>query len=844
MKYYQLNDDLFWLGTLDPDLRVFDIIMHTEFGTTYNSYLMKGSEKNAIFETAKLKCWDAYKESLEALADIKDIDYIIMNHTEPDHSGVIEKLIDINPKIKIVGTGGAISFLKNILNREFNGIAVKAGDTLSLGNKTLHFKPLPNLHWPDTMYTYVEEDQLLFTCDSFGAHYCHDGVVRSTVVNEEDYLSAAKYYFDNIIGPFKNPFMEAALEWIKDKPLKMICTGHGPVLDSHIEDIIELNRKWCQVPEKGPNKLVVIPYVSAYGYTRQLAEKIRDGILDSGPVDVKLYDIIECGPDEAQAEIAVADGVLFGTPTMVGEALAPIWHLTLSMFAATHKGKLASAFGSYGWSGEGVPHILERLKQLKLKVIDGFKISFKPSDNELMDAFDYGYNFGCLLQNKANDRSQASGKQKMYKCMVCGAVFDMSLDICPVCAVGKEHFVEVDAEEESFKRNTDEKYLVLGGGAAAYNAARAIRERNETCSIVMISEEPELPYTRTMLTKAMLADYTSNQLAISGQAWYDEQRITILNNKQVVSIDTANKEVVCQDIKMTYDKLIYALGSKCFIPPFAGVDQDHVISIRKIADVEKIKAMLGTVNDAVVIGGGVLGLETAWQLKKAQIANVTVLETADRVLPRQLDAGASEMLAEIIRQKGVNFVTGAITKEITADAVVLEDGTSVAAQLVIVSTGVRANIQIAEAAGIKVHNFIEVDEHMQTNIPDIYACGDCAAYQGVSYALWAQAVEMGKTAGANAAGEGYVYEAVDAPVTFLGLDTRLFVIGDTNHNPELKYRTVEMKDEQRMTYEKLFFSKNRLVGVILLGDITKATEWSKREKEHATYQDVIGGQIH
>ena len=141
----------------------------------------------------------------------------------------------------------------------------------------------------------------------------------------------------------------------------------------------------------------MIPYVSAYGYTKQLAEQIEKGITDSGDIDVVSYDMVTSDAAEVSAAITAADGLLFGTPTIIGEALAPIWSLVTSMFSPIHKGKLASAFGSYGWSGEGVPHIIERLKQLKLKVLDGFRVRFKPSENELLDAYDFGYNFGCKL---------------------------------------------------------------------------------------------------------------------------------------------------------------------------------------------------------------------------------------------------------------------------------------------------------------------------------------------------------------------------------------------------------------------------------------------------------------
>ncbi|ABR36592.1 MULTISPECIES: FprA family A-type flavoprotein [Clostridium] len=403
MEILELKKNLYWTGVLDANLRVFDIIMETEFGTSYNSYLLKTSEKTVLFETAKAKFLDGYLKALNKLVDIKDIDYIVVNHTEPDHAGSIEKLIEMNPNIKIIGSQVAIGFLKNIVNREFNGIIVKENETLSLGDKTLRFMSVPNLHWPDTMYTYIEEDKTLVTCDSFGSHYSFEGILLSKVTDNEGYLRALKYYFDCIIGPFKNPFMIKALDRIKDLEIDMICTGHGPVLDCRIDEIMEYYKKWSNVSNPNPRKTVIIPYVSAYGYTKELAEKIAEGIKASGDIDVRVYDMVEADKDKVLEELEFADGILFGSPTIVGEALKPIWDLTTSIFARTHGNKLASAFGSYGWSGEAVPHIIERLKQLRMKVVDeGFRVKFKPSESELSDAYDYGYNFGFLLLNKEN----------------------------------------------------------------------------------------------------------------------------------------------------------------------------------------------------------------------------------------------------------------------------------------------------------------------------------------------------------------------------------------------------------------------------------------------------------
>lgn len=842
MDVLKLKDGLYWAGVQDPDLRVFDIIMYTEFGTTYNSYVLDCGDKTVLFETAKEKFFDDYLAKLQEVTDISKIDYIVVNHTEPDHAGSVEKLIDLNPNLKIVATPTAISFLKHIVNRDFYSIPVKDGDTLKVGNKTFQFLVVPNLHWPDTMYTYIQEDKTLVTCDSFGSHYSHKEVLRSKVTDEEGYMRATKYYFDCIIGPFK-PYMLQALDRVEQLDIDMICPGHGPVLDSHLDEIKAIYRQWCTVVNPNPKKTVIIPYVSAYGYTKQLAEVIAQGIQDSGDIDVRSYDMVTADQAKVLEELAFADGILFGSPTIVGEALKPIWDLTTSIFAGTHGGKLASAFGSYGWSGEAVPHLMQRLKQLRMKTVEGLRIRFKPSQNDLTEAYDYGYNFGCVLQDKENPKKAKKGTRQLVKCMVCGEIFDSSLEICPVCGVGKENFIPVEEELVDYKKNTQEIYLVLGNGAAGLSAAEAIRQRNSTCSIVMVSNEDVLSYNRPMLTKSMIAGFDPSQIAIHDEKWYEENNITLVLGRQLTKLDTQNKTAHFADgITLKYDKCIYALGSECFIPPIPGHEKPEVIAIRRVSDTQKIQAMLPKVKNAVVIGGGVLGLEAAWELHKAK-CNVTVLELADKLMGRQLDDGAGKALEDIIRSQGIdvhlNVKIDEITGEGSVTGVKLGDGTVLPAELVVVSCGVRANTAIAKDAGMEIGRAVIVNEKMETSAKDVYACGDCAEYQGINYAIWPQATEQGKVAGANAAGDEAVYETVPAALSFNGMNTSLFAIGDNGKNPDKHYRVVEFRDEAKKTYEKYYFANNRLCGVILIGDTSRLAEMTTAIEEHRQFKKMF-----
>ena len=839
MQAFEIRKDLYWTGVLDPKLRVFDIIMETKYGTSYNSYLLKGSKKTALFETSKLAFWEEMRDYIESQIPISEIDYLIMDHTEPDHAGTVEKLLEVNPGLTVVATGTAIQFLKHIVNTDFNSIAVKDGDHLSLGDKTLEFMVLPNLHWPDTMYTWVPEMKALFTCDSFGSHYSCDGILRSKVEDEAAYAEATKYYFDCIIGPFAYPYMYNALERIKDLDIEVICCGHGPVHDSHFDTLFGWYNAWCAPPVKKEKKLVVMPYVSAYGYTKQLSEEIAKGVEAAGEVEVHRYDLVFDDCSSLASDMAAAEGYLFGTPTILGEALEPVYNLTLGMYPPVYKGRLASAFGSYGWSGEGVPHIIERLKQVRLNVLDGFRVRFKPDGTQLEDAYDFGYNFGCVLLKK-EPKKAARGSRTLVKCLVCGAIFDSSLEVCPVCGVGAENFVPAEAGSD-YRNNTSLKYLILGGGIAALEAAKAIRERDQTGGITMISDEAYLPYNRPMLTKAMLSDLTDEQMLVEPASWYEENHISVVLETKVTAISPAEKKVSVSgkagSFDLVYDKLIYALGAYCFVPPFKGAEDPKVLSIRTIDDVRKVHALLPEVTDAVVIGGGVLGLEAAWALKKGK-CNVTVIEHAPKLMERQLNPAASEVLEGIIRSAGVEVFPSSDTAEITEAGITLTDGRKLPAQLIIVSTGVRGNLDVAKAAGIAIGRSILVNEKMETNLPDIYAAGDCAEYNGVNYALWSQSVDQGKTAGGNAAGDDLSYETVDGALSFNGMGTSLFAIGDSGKDPKKRYRTIELKDERRQQYEKYTFENNRLAGVILIGDTSKLAKLTTQVKEHVKFSEV------
>lgn len=313
------------------------------------------------------------------------------------------------------------------------------------------------------------------------------------------------------------------------------------------------------------------------------------------------------------------------------------------------------------------------------------------------------------------------------------------------------------------------RYFILGGGVAALSAAKAIRKTDPAGLIVMLTEENALPYSRIMLTKQLLKDVSAADLALQSAAWYDApgRDIIPLTGRKVAAIDSEKKTVTLEDgLVFPYDKLIYALGARCFIPAFAGSDSKKVVAIRTAEDAARVRELAKSAKSAAVIGGGVLGLEAAWALHQAGIS-VSVVEFAPRLMPRQLDEKESARVAEAIEDAGAKLYLSASAASYDGSTLTLQDGREIPADMVIVSAGVRANAEIAAAAGVRVERKIMVDEHMQTSVPDVYAAGDCAEYE-VSYALWAEAKEMGQVAGMNAAGGDAVYRVVPRKLHFEG----------------------------------------------------------------------------
>jgi flavorubredoxin len=394
----KVAEDIFWVGSLNPELRVFDVIMETEWGTSYNAYLVRGGEKTALIEAVKDRFADDCLKKIRAVMDPADIDYIIANHTEPDHSGAAGALLRYMPNATVIASRAAIDCLKEIVNGPFEYRVAKDGDSLDLGGITLRFISAPFLHWPDTMFTWVPERGVLFSGDVFGCHFAMPEGKLFDDESDRDLAKAQKYYYDVIMSPFK-PYMRAALDKLADLDIRLICPSHGPVLRFGIQEIIQKYHHWSKAAPPNDPPRVFIAYVSAYGNTRTLAECIARGIENAGRFETVIQDISEMKPAKVIGEIEKADAIAIGSPTFNRDALPPVWNVLTGIGVFQNKGKPAAAFGSYGWSGEAAGMIADRLRGLQMKVMqDTLRVRLVPSEEQKRQAEEYGKAFGTMIK--------------------------------------------------------------------------------------------------------------------------------------------------------------------------------------------------------------------------------------------------------------------------------------------------------------------------------------------------------------------------------------------------------------------------------------------------------------
>lgn len=402
MKPFVVKPDVYWVGALHPDMRSFDILMYTKNGTTYNSYVVK-DEKTAVIDTVKGKFTQQHLDNIRDIVPFEEIDYIVIQHNEPDHSGALGQLLDKAVNAQVVCANVAQKYVENILNRDVDLLGVKNNATISLGEKTLQFISAPYLHWPDTMMTLLVEDKVLFSCDVFASHFCDSRMFDDLITR--DFSHDYKYYFDVIMRPFKKN-VRNALKKLADVEFDLIAPSHGPVLRTDVTKYVKLYESWAAPRPANSPPVVLIYYASAHGNTEEMAEKIMAG-LEAAGVAAEMYNVEGMNFEGHLDKIESADGLLFGSPTINNDAVKPVWDVINSLTTLDVKGKVAGSFGSIGWNGEAIKLLDDRLNAMKFKVpFEGMAAVLVPSEEELEKCYQFGKDIGrIVIENSSEDKT-------------------------------------------------------------------------------------------------------------------------------------------------------------------------------------------------------------------------------------------------------------------------------------------------------------------------------------------------------------------------------------------------------------------------------------------------------
>jgi len=392
-------ENVYWVGKVDWELRKFHGDEYsTHRGSTYNSYLIR-EEKTALIDTVWAPFASEFVENLAKEIDLKKIDYVIANHAEIDHSGALPELMRRIPDTPIYCSSNGVKSLKGHYHRDWNFNTVKTGDRLSLGGKELIFVEAPMLHWPDSMFCYLTQDNVLFSNDAFGQHYASEYMFNDLVDPNELFDECIKYYA-NILTPFSPLVTKKIMEVLSfNLPLDIICTSHGIIWRDKPEQIVEKYLKWADNYQE--NQITIV-YDTMWNGTRRMAEKIAAGIGASDKeVNVKLFNLAKTDKNDVITEIFKSKAILVGSPTINRGILVSVAGILEEIKGLQFKNKKAAAFGCYGWSGESTKIMSEKLASAGFELVDdGIKSMWNPDDENMAKCVEYGRQIAAKLQDR------------------------------------------------------------------------------------------------------------------------------------------------------------------------------------------------------------------------------------------------------------------------------------------------------------------------------------------------------------------------------------------------------------------------------------------------------------
>lgn len=378
-KTVEIVPGIVWIGIEDFQRRLFDGLIPLPRGTSYNSYLVVGGEKVALIDTVNPGFEEEFLAKVASVVDLASIDYLVMNHAEPDHANTTPRVLELAPQAKLVATRRGVEMAGLYFGvREERCIAIRQDDTLDLGGKTLRFIEAPMLHWPETMFTFAVEDQVLFPCDFFGSHIASDRLFDDEV--GDIVIPEAKRYYAEIMMPFLRP-VQAGLQKASALSPKVIAPSHGPVYRNP-QRILEAYQRWSVLPLK-PKAVVV--YVSMWGATEKMAQTITTTLSAEG-IETVPYDLTKADPGHLLSDLVDASALLLGAPTVVA-GLHPLASYALILVRyCKPRLKLAAFFGSYGWGGGGAREAQASLEPLKLEMVDALEVKGPANEEVLQQA--------------------------------------------------------------------------------------------------------------------------------------------------------------------------------------------------------------------------------------------------------------------------------------------------------------------------------------------------------------------------------------------------------------------------------------------------------------------------
>lgn len=396
MNRIPVKNNVSWVGKIDWELKKFHGDEYsTHRGSTYNSYLIR-EEKTALIDTVWGPFAKEFVDNLAAVVDLKQIDYVIANHAESDHSGALPELMRRIPETPIYCTANAVKSLKGHYHQDWDFHVVKTGDRLSLGAKELIFIEAPMLHWPDSMFCYLTGDNILFSNDAFGQHYASEFMFNDSVDQAELMAECIKYYA-NILTPFSRMVEKKIKEVLAfGLPVDMICTSHGIIWRDNPTQIVTQYLKWAA--DYKENQITLL-YDTMWNGTRIMAENIAKGIAAADPaVSVKLFNIAKKDKNDIITEIFKSKSILVGSPTINKGILTAVAGILEEIKGLKFSGKKAAAFGCYGWSGESVKIITEHLEKAGFQIVDeGLRALWNPDEESVERCVEFGKKLTGLM---------------------------------------------------------------------------------------------------------------------------------------------------------------------------------------------------------------------------------------------------------------------------------------------------------------------------------------------------------------------------------------------------------------------------------------------------------------